>query len=258
MKIVKVPSGLSGLGKSSGKAPDLVCAKLGRYELNENLFSLKFEVDEVLTSGNIDEIGLDIYNKALGLSKGVFIGGDHSLTYHAFKGFASKYSNPGLVIFDAHPDCEVCTSSASHEDFVRKLIDDGILKKENLVLVGVRCFSKNEISFLKKNRIKYFTMKQIYGNFEDVCDSVMEILREFDGFYLSLDVDVLDPAFAPGVGYREPGGFSVRELIYFLGRLRLLKGYGVCDLVEINPEKDVGGLTVDVGAKLIWEMCKDF
>ncbi len=260
MKVVKVRSGLGGLGMSSGNASEIICKSLKKYELNENYETFNFEIDEVkVVDGNVDETGLNIYCKAKKARNCIFVGGDHSLTYHSFKGFAEGFSNPGLIIFDAHPDCEVGTESVSHEDFVRKLINDRILKKNNLILIGIRNISKNELRFLKEHKIMYFTMKQIYGNIREVCYSAMETLREFDGFYLSLDIDVLDSSVAPGVGYREPGGFSVRELIYFLQRLKLLKNFYCCDLVEVNPERDINGLTVDIGVKLIWEMYrKDF
>ena len=78
-------------------------------------------------------------------------------------------------------------------------------------------------------------------------------LPEFDGpVYLSLDVDALDPAFAPGVSHREPGGFSTREVINLIHRLNVpLVG---ADLVEFNPDKDIDGMTAQVCAKLVKEI----
>ncbi|MEM4368887.1 MAG: arginase family protein, partial [Candidatus Woesearchaeota archaeon] len=81
-------------------------------------------------------------------------------------------------------------------------------------------------------------------------------VQTFDGLYVSIDIDVVDPAFAPGTGYPEPGGFSSRDLIYFLQRLRLLKNFMALDVVEINPLKDVQDLTVKLGAKLLVESYK--
>ena len=73
--------------------------------------------------------------------------------------------------------------------------------------------------------------------------------------YLSIDIDVLDPRFAPGVGYIEPGGMSSRQLLYFIQRLNLLKTLRVIDIVEINSEKDKkhDNMTVKIGAKLLAE-----
>ena len=86
---------------------------------------------------------------------------------------------------------------------------------------------------------------------EFVCDSVMEDVREFDGLYLSIDIDVLDPAFSPGTGYLEVGGMSLNQLLYFLRRIKKMKNLRRIDLVEINPEKDRDDLTINAGKKII-------
>jgi len=70
---------------------------------------------------------------------------------------------------------------------------------------------------------------------EGVCDMIMERARASSGFYISIDMDCLDPAFAPGVVYSEPGGLSSRDLIHFLKRLKLLDNFRGADIVEINP-----------------------
>ena len=86
----------------------------------------------------------------------------------------------------------------------------------------------------------------------DISEAVMELANKWDGLYISIDIDVLDPAFAPGTGYPEPGGLSIRELIYFLHRLKKLHNFRGGDLVEVNPKKDAG--TAIVAAKIITEL----
>ena len=83
----------------------------------------------------------------------------------------------------------------------------------------------------------------------------MSVAKDFESLYISIDVDVLDPAFAPGTGYIEPGGLTTRELLFFLHRLKKLKNLKAYDLVEINPKKDVNDMTSKVGAKLLVELC---
>ena len=97
-------------------------------------------------------------------------------------------------------------------------------------------------------------MKQIQENIGEVCDLLMERVRNSDAFYISIDIDVIDPAYAPGTSYQEPGGMSSRELIYFLQRLTLLKSFKAADIVEINPDKDGTSRTVKLGAKLSAEL----
>ena len=236
MDIVKVMYSKGSLGKNDGceNAPDILLESLHSKEVE----IIKDNVDK--TMRNISKIEGE-----------VFVGGDHSITYGSFKGFSKKFSNPGIILFDAHPDLEVTSGSVTHEDYLRKLIEEGVLKKENVILVGIRKVSKNEKDFM--NGMKFFGMEQIFNNEEDVCDSVMEMAREFDGLYLSIDIDVLDPAFAPGTGYREVSGLNSQQLFYFLRRIKKLNNLKRVDLVEINPEKDRDNLTINMGKKIIGE-----
>ncbi len=232
MKFVKVKYSSGSLGKNNGceKAPD---------------FLIEFGEEAKVNLHNVDETMQNLSN----IECDFFVGGDHSITYGSFKGFFKKFKNPGIIIFDAHPDLEVNVGSVSHEDYLRKLIEEKLLKKENVILVGIRNVSENEKKFM--NGMKTYFMENIFLNEEDVCDVVMEIAREFDGLYLSIDIDVLDPAFAPGTGYLEVGGMNLNQLLYFLKRIKNLKNLRRIDLVEINPDKDVKGITVKAGKKII-------
>ena len=88
---------------------------------------------------------------------------------------------------------------------------------------------------------------------EEICDMIMEKARNSKCFYISIDIDAIDPAFAPGTGYPEPGGMSSRDLIYFLQRLLLLPNFKGGDIVEINPEIEQEK-TIKLGAKILSEM----
>ena len=72
--------------------------------------------------------------------------------------------------------------------------------------------------------------------------------------YVSVDIDVIDPAFAPATGYPEPGGLSSREFIYLIQRINKMKNLRGIDIVEINPEKDENNLTIKLGAKILSEL----
>ena len=159
-----------------------------------------------------------------------------------------KGKNKGIIIFDAHPDLEVGTKTVDHESYLRKLIEEGSIKKENVVLIGVRNFSKNELNFIKDNKIRIISMDKIIENgIKETAEDVMELALGFSDLYLSIDVDVLDPAFAPGTGYMEPGGLSMRELLYFLLRIKKMRNLRRVDLVEINEDEK----TLDCGAKIL-------
>mgnify|MGYP003974528921 FL=1 len=80
---------------------------------------------------------------------------------------------------------------------------------------------------------------------------IMERLRN-KSLHISIDIDVLDPAFAPGVSYPEPAGLTTRQLLYYLQRIRRLNPTSI-DLVEVNPEKDINNITSKTAAKIIAE-----
>lgn len=181
----------------------------------------------------------------------LYIGGDHSNTYPNF----IKSGCDSLLIFDAHPDVYQEFNQATHIDWLKFLIDERKIKKENVVLVGIRSFHRKEIDYLKENKIKFFDMKKIFElGIKETCDLVMEIVKDFSKLYLSIDIDVVDPSNAPGVGFSEPGGLSSREMIYFVQRLKLLKNLRRVDIIEVNLEKDINDQTSKLAAKIIWEL----
>ena len=181
----------------------------------------------------------------------IILGGDHSLTYPAFK--ASNCD--GLIILDAHADAMEGTDAVTHEEFVRRLVDDEHIDPAKMLLVGLRHWEKSEMDFLKRKNIKFFSMKHVFDvGTESVCDAMMEFGRMAERLYLSIDIDVVDPAFAPGTGYLEPGGISARDLIYFVQRMKLLKNLQCVDIMEVNPEKDVREITVSLAAKIVNEL----
>jgi formiminoglutamase len=259
MKLLKVPFNAGALSKKKGleKAPDAIANELQNFYLKETGVLPFFDIEEIkIDNSNAEQAHKDIYGAVENLlGHAILLGGDHSLTYSSFRAFSKKYKNPGLIVFDAHLDCENDFSPPTHEDYLRVLIEEGHLKKENAIAVGIRNIHTNELEFSKKTKLKIYDMKEIssYGK-TDLADAIMSVARTFDGLYISIDIDVLDPAFAPGTGYIEPGGMTTRELLYFIHRLKNMKNIGMWDLVEVNPDKDINKMTVMAAAKLIVEM----
>ncbi len=257
MKLIKIPA-KNALGKTQGSelAPDNIIEVLKTMGANEQGNKPDFQVDRIQVGNNPEQNNSLIYeyltqNEDLP----VILGGDHSITYPCFKAFSKKFDNPGLVVFDAHPDVVNNFKPPTHEDYLKVLIEEKHVKPENIVLVGLRAWDKKEYWYLKNNKIKNFPMQKISKDGkEDVCDVVMSVAKSFGACYLSIDIDAIDPSFAPGTGYREPGGLTSRELLYFIQRLKLLKNIKAWDLVEINPEKDVNEMTVRLGAKIVNEI----
>lgn len=261
MKLIKILfcGGRLESPKGSDKAPDEVIKELKKISLNESFHKPNYELEEVKAdNNNLEETHKNILNKIKEVKENfIVLGGDHSITYSCFKAFAKNNTDAGLLVFDAHPDMMQSFSQPTHENYLRTLIEEGILNKENLVLVGLRVFDEEEYKFLKSNNIKFFSMKEIsFENQENICDAVMSAVKDFKSLYISIDIDVIDPAFAPGTGYAEPGGLTSRDFLYFLFRIKNLKNIKAYDLVEINPELDINSITVKLGAKIISEITK--
>ena len=262
MKVIKVETSQGGLGKADGAemAPDKIIEQAKEIFMSENNILPNFDIEKVdIVSSNLEETNNNIHKKAKetfeNSSSPVFLGGDHSITFPIVKAFSEKYSNPGIIIFDAHFDAVNDFMPATQEDLVTGLVNQKIIKPENIVIVGTRNWHHNEIEFVKKNNIRFFTMEQIINEGkEDISDTVMGIARNFDYCYISIDIDAIDPAFAPGTGYIEPAGLSSREFLYFLHRLKNLKNLKGFDIVEINPKKDVNDITSKLGAKILVEL----
>lgn len=270
MFIVKVP-GINGLGKTIG------CERAGNEILKclkEEIFSNEFGKSIDVTNLDLEEIHLDnsnleitnklIYKNAFKIfelkTKTIFLGGDHSITYSLGKAFLDYCQNEGkepcLIVFDAHPDCmpltKGCEKYPNHEEWLRTLIEQGFPAK-NILLVGNRNSDIKEVEFLKEKSIRTISMNQLLENLEETCDIIMEFSDRKE-LYLSLDIDIVDPAFAIGTGYKEPGGLTSREFVYFIQRLNKIKNLRGVDLVEINPRIDVNNLTVKLGAKILAEL----
>ncbi|MBI4154680.1 arginase family protein, partial [Candidatus Woesearchaeota archaeon] len=144
-----------------------------------------------LDKNNCDKVLKQIEN----LKGRIFIGGDHSISYALVKGFFKRFKNFGLVVFDAHPDCCEPFKTVTHEDWLRKLIEEKVIKKENILLFGIREVDKTEFEFLKGMSI--IKCKEILEN-KDYTNKLMNFINKFKNIYLSLDIDVVDPKDAPG------------------------------------------------------------
>ena len=253
MRIIKIPASAGWLRKTTGveKGPDMIKKYLESFWFSETGVLPVYSFDEVKVPTQEN-----IIKKIREEKEFVVLGGDHSLTYSVFKGFAANHKNPGIIVFDAHPDVMPTTDPVNHENYLRALIDHDVLPAKNIILVGIRNSDPDEIKFLKENKIKFFPMSEISQDGKDaVCDSVMAAAKNFDALYLSFDLDAVDAAFAPGVTYPEVAGLTSRELLYFLHRLKRLKNLKAADVVELNPDKDINDITALLAAKLVVELC---
>lgn len=267
--VVKVP-GINAMGKTNGceKAGNCILNSLKEIYSNENgvlIDTNLLDLEEIhLDNSNLEEANELIYQNSLETfetkKKSIFLGGDHSISYsicRAFFDYCNQLRKDScIIVFDAHADC--CNpgkagKEPTHEEWLRKLIEIGF-SPENVLLVGTRNISKEELIFLNEHKIKIIKMNQFLQDLEDTCDIIMEFAQGKE-IYLSIDIDVLEPVFAPGTGYKEPGGLTTRELIYLLQRINKIKSLRAIDIVEINPDLDKshGNITLKTGAKILSE-----
>ena len=142
----------------------------------------------------------------------------------------------------------------THEEWLRKIIEEGF-PKENILIVGARNSHQSEIKFIKENKIKTISMNSLTEDLEDMCEVIMEFSNGKE-LYLSIDVDVIDPVFAPSTGYPEIGGLTSRQFIYLIQRMKKIKNLRAVDIVEINEKMDRenNNLTVKLAAKILAEL----
>jgi formiminoglutamase len=223
-------------------------------EINFNGLNLR-EIS--LDSKKIEESNYLLFEKSRELIernfKTFFIGKDHSINYPIGRAFEKTEENPLLIIFDAHADCSASKSSCFNRRWLRKLIEESFFGS-NVILISTRNLSGAEIEFIKQKRITLVSLEVIEEDRTGVCDLVMERARKSGSFFLSIDMDCVDPGFAPGAVDLEPGGLSSRDLIYFVKRLALLSNFKGAVISEIDPSKDLNQMTVKLGAKLLAEM----
>lgn len=267
MKIVSIPR-INGLNKTKGceKTPfEVIKALEGIYSNESGNFiepNLLYVENVNIKNNDISKDERLIYEHAKKYfnsgHKLFFLGGDHSISFPLVKGFLEnckrKQVEPCLIIFDAHPDLMEPMKEPTHEEWLRALIEEGF-PVQNILLVGVRNSYKSEIAFIKKNRIRIIDCNSLLLDIEDICDTIMEFSSGKE-LYVSIDIDVVDPAFAPATGYKEEsGGLTGREIIYLVSRLAKVKGLRAVDLVEINSveDKKYNNKTVKLGAKILGE-----
>lgn len=258
MKIIKIPYGEGGLGKTLGArdAPDKIVQELKSTYLTESSQSPDYSIDEVeVQKGDMSKTHDNILKKITMEGRAIIIGGDHSITYSAFKAFAKNNPGAGIIIFDAHADLDESTGIPTHEDYLRKLVEDNIIDPAKVILIGLRNFHAIEKRYMQDNKIIFYTCRHIESaGLESICDEVMAKAREWDHVYVSIDIDVLDPSHAPGTNHPEPAGLAARDLLRFIQRLKHIKKIGMADIVEVDPNIDLNRMTSRLAARLIKEM----
>jgi len=179
----------------------------------------------------------------------IMAGGEHSITRAGVESFSKDI---GVISFDAHMDLrdEFLGEKLSHATFMRRLAEH--IGPSHIMEVGIRAFSRPELDFCRQSGLRTITPLEIRRiGIQQTAAIVSTFLKGFLSAYVTVDIDVLDPAFAPGVGNPEPDGLSTDELLTLVGA-SMVPNLACFDLVEVSPQLD-SGQTAAVGAKVILE-----
>ncbi|MCJ7631719.1 agmatinase [Candidatus Bathyarchaeota archaeon] len=179
----------------------------------------------------------------------IILGGEHSITY----GSARAFNETAILSFDAHLDLrdEYLGNKFSHATFMHRLFE--VFGPEKIFEVGPRALSPEELTFAKENKIQFLTTREVeHLGIERVTDKLKQWVSQFESLYVTVDMDILDPAYAPGVGNPVPEGLSPTKLLDLLQGICGPKVVGF-DVVEISPIYD-SGITALQAANIIYNV----
>jgi agmatinase len=183
----------------------------------------------------------------------VALGGEHTITLGVAKGLGARAAKTAIVSFDAHLDlrCEFLGSTLSHTTFMQLISEE--VKPAKIVEVGTRSACKEELAYAKKAGVEFFTSQQIIkqGSLL-IAEQLREKLLPYENLYLTVDMDVLDPAFAPAVQNPEPEGITTTDLLDLVCALcdKRVVGFDVSEIVPVYDQ----GVSAVVAAKVMFEM----
>ncbi len=199
--------------------------------------------DVVFGANAHDSIVNRVQSELKSASKLFSFGGDHSVTWPVVKGLSSKYKNLTIVHIDAHPDlyADFDGNPHSHASPFARILENGLASR--LIQVGIRTMNAHNRQQARKYGVEVIEMKDWNDHIRFTIDSPA---------YLSFDLDAIDPGFAPGLSHHEPGGFTTRQAIALIQNLPPV--FVGMDLVELNPTRDINGVTAMLAAKLFKEM----
>lgn len=205
--------------------------------------------------GDITRSLAAIEEQATGIRHLVAFGGDHSVTLPVLRALTRRRDPPALIHFDAHVDTwpENFGQPYAHGSVFYHAISEGLVEPRRMVQVGLRSPVGREVhDWTLARGVKMITAQDVHEVGPNaIADQIRQVIGEAP-VYLSFDIDVLDPAFAPGTGTPEIGGLASWQAQAIMRRLRGLQFVGM-DLVEVCPAYDVAEITALAGATIAWE-----
>lgn len=216
-------------GVDLGSHPGFV--DLGDWEVGESaeeFLAIESHITDITSRGGIPLV----------------LGGDHAITYPVMRAIHAAHGPVNVLHLDAHPDLydDYEGNPFSHASPFARVLERGLVGR--LVQVGIRTLNTHLRQQVERFGVEVHEMKDLDLN---------GVIESTNGpLFISIDLDVLDPAFAPGVSHHEPGGMSVRDVITLIQQVN---GPVIgADIVELNPSRDTNDMTAMVAAKLVKEI----
>ena len=188
----------------------------------------------------------------------IVLGGDHSIAHPDVGAVADHFSPSavGLIHFDSHADDAWEEGYRNHGTPLRFLVDEGSVKGENIVQVGLRGYwpPQSDFEWARGQGFRWHLMDEIYERgIDDVITDVIEEMSGLEHVFLSVDIDVVDPGSAPGTGTPEPGGLLPRELLKTVRRLAKALPISGMEVVEVAPPYDSADVTALLANRCVLE-----
>jgi agmatinase len=236
---------------------------------NNALGVAPFEALRVVDYGDIDVVPVDVLATQIAIERDVkrlvshgvrvvSLGGDHSISLPLLRAHAAKYGRMAVVHFDAHPDtwdAEFGEHRYSHGTPFRRAIEEGLIDTAAYVQVGIRGPTGGPQDYADALRLgtRMITLDEALerGVGAVIDEIVSKVGRR--ATYVTLDIDAIDPAFAPGTGTPEVGGFTSHQILQLVRGLSGLNIVGA-DIVEVSPPFDHGHITAILAANLVFEI----
>ncbi|MEY3408261.1 MAG: agmatinase [Actinomycetota bacterium] len=191
----------------------------------------------------------------------LILGGDHTVTWPNVTGVASAvgYGKIAVIHFDAHADTGDITfgSLIGHGQPMRRLIESGAARGDRFFQIGLRGYwpEGETLEWMAAQKMRSYEMTEIVERGLQVCvaEALAASLSDCDGVFLSVDIDVADPAHAPGTGTPEPGGLSARQLLDTIRKISYEVPVLGMDVVEVSPGYDHADITVLLANRVVLE-----
>ncbi|MDF2904186.1 MAG: formimidoylglutamase [Bacillus sp. (in: firmicutes)] len=268
--LIGLPSSKSSISLSqAAEAPKIIRACLSSYSTFSGENNHDFKDMKILDFGDclthptdIEETLQRLYVsvsemlKTNSCERFIMLGGDHGVSFPSIRAFQESFGRVGVIQWDAHHDVRNLTDGGrTNGTPFRSLIEGGFVKGEDLVQIGIRDFSnaKKYHDYVLKAGVSVYTINDVEkaGIVPIVKKEISRLSQQVDFIYLSVDMDVVDQAFAPGCPAIGPGGLTSRELLASITEASGHKKVKAMDIVEIDPSKDFRDMTSRLSAHVM-------